>query len=225
MPFITAPAGALPVRVQSQSSSGTTASLSAVFGASPTPGNLLVAFVYSATVNSTVSMTTTGYALQVFRDFSASTSSVQIFSKLAEAGESTTVTAAATGSVNMRLHIIEYSGVTSATAIHTSTQVATAATTVAVPIAWTANPVVSITSMAGNGNIGAWVSWAGGPSSLITEARTQTGELISGSGALGNVTGTWTTARDAGMVEAAFRGFPLAQQWQTLQAVNRAGTF
>lgn len=96
-------------RLASQDAAGTSAttSVSATYPGATTAGNLLVASLYTITATSTVTFPSGFSAFS--EDFSAGAQSVHVCYKIAT-GSETTITASATGSSQMRIHIYEYTG-------------------------------------------------------------------------------------------------------------------
>jgi len=103
-------------RIVSQDASGTNAgaTVSATYAASPTKGNLLVAFVMS--VKGPGTNTLTGWTNIQETTWNTSAHSATCFAKISDGTESATVTATAAAATNMRIAIFELSGAPAGTA-------------------------------------------------------------------------------------------------------------
>lgn len=223
MPFYNAVA-LLPQREQSAQASSATTTATATFAATPKLGNMLVAIAHANVAVANISINTAGYTARVTQDFSsAPVRGIVIFTKMAGAAEGTTIQMTGTGAGLCRLHIIEYSNIASDAIAGTGVNT-TAATTITSSIGASARPMLHIAAVATNGNNGGWVSWALG-TTVQTVGAMESGEYLTTTNFLANQVGTWTTARDAGMVNGSWQGVQNLAVRPLLQAANRSSTY
>lgn len=189
----------------------TTTSVSATYTSTPTAGNTMIATVYSNVGIGLESIT--GWTNIVSAAFSGVAQSVEIFARVVQAGDSTTVTCSgAVGATIMRMHIYEYSGLAaSLTADGTNTAtsgVTSVASLLSGSITTTnANDLLFIAGATG----GAATSQAYDSSFSLRQVdasaiRLFDGDQIVSATGTYSTTGSWVTSLRAGSAIAAFQG-------------------
>lgn len=118
-------------RLTGQDALGTSAttSVTATYASTPTLNNTLIAVVWSNTTTGTNTLTGWTKGLDVLVGnvvFSAT-----VFYKVSTGAESTTVTATAAGAGNMRIHVYEYSGISTTNPLYATNNINSGAATVA----------------------------------------------------------------------------------------------
>ena len=207
------------VTAQDASNTGATSSpASATYPSTPTQGNLLVAVAVAAggtTNEASMSITSAGWTKAVGGAISAS-SGVQIWYKVAGAGESTTVTLTASGSPTAcRLAIYEYDGfVGTPTLDKTAAGVAdTGVTSMSTgTTATTTAAAEALVAAIGINNTPAGISWTNSFATILAASRILTGERIVAAAAAYETTASWTTAAGAIGILATFKDVVTAVQ-------------
>lgn len=200
-------------RLTGQDASGTSAaaSVAATYASTPTQNNLLVAAVWANVLTTNTTITGWTLAVESVTGSTAANGSVALFYKVAGAGESTTVTANATGASVMRSQIYEYSGVATSSLTDGTSSANSGATTGMTQAAAAGGQLA--TTNANDLLLAAWgfsgSSTAPSVDSSFTirqsTARLVSADLIVSSTGTYNPTLTWTTtALRSGGVIAAF---------------------
>jgi hypothetical protein len=195
-------------RLSGQDAKGTstTTSVSATYASTATSGNVLIATVYSNTTTGTQSIT--GWTL-VQEKLATTARCISVFTKVSD-GTETTITANATGASVMRIHIYEYSGLTTTTnGVNTSDSGGASVTSLLSGSITTTNANDLIFCVFGfNGNTPGAASFDSGFTKLQedTAIRMVDGQLIPLATGTYSTTYTWSTSTIAGSIIVAFIG-------------------
>lgn len=203
----------MATRLTGQDASGTSAaaSVAAVYASTPTQNNLLIAAVWANVTTGVTTITGWTLAVESVTGSTAANGSVALFYKVAGAGESTTVTANATGASVMRSQIYEYSGVATSS-LTDGTSSANSGATAGTTQAAAAGGQLATTN-ANDLLIAAW-GFNGSASSpsvdssftlLLSTTRLVSADRIVSSTSTYNPTLTWVTSLRSGGVIAAFK--------------------
>lgn len=181
---------------QDATNSSATTSVAAVYGSTPTAGNLLVAVVAA---KSTAASTITGWTQAVEQ---SANNSLTILYKVAGAGESTTVTANNGSATAMAIGIFEYSGIVAVSPADTSAVANNGASVASLAIGPTATLAqadeLAIAGIA-LGNTFSAPGWTNSFNARATVSAANIGllsadRIVSATTAL-STTGSWTTNR------------------------------
>jgi len=194
-------------QVQKASATAATNSVTATFGATPTPNNLLIAVVLNTT--DTAGGVITGWTVVPGATVQFTGANVDItvmLYKIAGVGESTSVTATASGATLMELAIFEYSGlVTSlpvdkvATAGNGNTSAATSQSSGTTAV--TSQPLELAIAAVGTGNSVTSLTWSNSFTAQVDTTRVHVGDKILAAPGAQESTASWTTARvPAGLI-------------------------
>lgn len=192
-----------------------TTSVSATYASTPTVGNTMIATVYANVGIGLESIT--GWTNIVSAAFSGVAQSVEIFARVVQVGDTTTVTCSgATGATIMRMHIYEYSGLAS-TLTTDGTNTATSGVTNVVSL-------LSGSVTTANANDLLFIAGATGGSSTAQSYDSSfnlrqvdasairlfdADRIVSATGTYSS-TGSWTTSLRAGSAIAAFQAASVA---------------
>lgn len=191
----------------------TTTSVSATYAGTPTVGNTMIASIYA---NVGIGLDTiTGWTNIVSMAFSGTAQSIEIFARVVQAGDSSTVTCSgAIGATIMRMHIYEYSGLATALTTDGTNSNSSGVTSV------TSINSSNITTT--NANDLLFVATATGGTSTAqsfnnsfnirqvdaSAARLFDADMIVSSTSTYSTTASWTTSLRAGIAFATFKGTP-----------------
>jgi hypothetical protein len=211
---------------QDASATSTMSTLSAVYAATPTANNLLIAVVVDSGL---VVATITGWT-EATHSAAATAQEVTILYKVATGSESTTVTASAPGSFRTSLAIMEYSGLATSSpqdsaGTATSNSGASQVTTLTIGPTGTLSQASEL-AIAGIASSNQMVSetWTGGFSARFNKSNT-TGSLIAADNIVSAKTAlttspTWTGSNTVAGAIVTFKGKAVASGY-TIQSTTR----
>lgn len=206
----------------SGSAGGTTNA--AVYGATPTSGDLLVGVVRA--INAVATPTgPAGWAM--IQEVVSGTTRFSLWWKVAGAAEPTSVSFTEAATTNMRVVLLEYSGTATSSPVDNSTSAvgASSTTTTIGPMATTAPNTVVVAAVGMANGHGGMVSWSDSFIERINESgntMAAAGRIVSAAASY-QTTPVWTTSRQSYELMASFKQAP-ATITATMDGTNGAAT-
>lgn len=196
-------------KVQQASNTALTTPVTATLNTTPVLGNLLVAIVNANVAAGSV--TVTGFTSAVNVATNVGVGSIQIFSKICDGTDTTSITAVGTLATLMEIHVFEFSGINIANASVKDLTASTVdggitTTTRASGTTGTTNGadevvIAAIGMLLTNGGL---VSWSNSFNTGITTDKTLSSYLFPTAAGAQSSTATWTTTQKAAGCIATF---------------------